>query len=422
MNIGIIGAGISGLGAAWLLHPHHDITVYEQHPRAGGHSHTCDAQVKGQVIPVDTGFIVFNHRNYPHLTRLFDHLQVATEKSDMSFGVSIGGGALEYAGRNLRALAAQPANLLKPSFLRLLADIVRFNRHATRDAVSHAPLDLSLGEYCAHLKVGTLFTRAYLLPMGAAIWSSSLPQMLAFPASTFIRFFHNHGLLTLTDQPQWYTVSGGSREYVKKLMAPFEQKVRLACPVQSVRRVADGVSVRDVTGEEALFDQVILASHPDQSLAMIDTPTPEETAILGAFAYQPNHAALHSDPSFMPQRKAAWASWNYCAQAVDARTPHITLTYWMNLLQNIPHALPVFVTLNPSRPPDPALTHGVYHYEHPVFDERAIAAQKNIPSIQGKDRIWYAGAWQGYGFHEDGFASALRVAGALGAMAPWQAA
>lgn len=418
MDIAVIGTGISGLGAAWALHKQHALTLYEQNAYAGGHSNTVDAVVAGRAIPVDTGFIVYNERNYPLLTRLFATLGVATEKSDMSFAVSQGNGAFEYSGRSLSCLFAQKRNLFSPSFWRLLGDILRFNREAPALIGAPGMEEVTLGDALARLKLGDAFIHRYLLPMGAAIWSSSLENMLTYPAQTFLRFFDNHGLLTVSGQPQWYTVSGGSREYVAKLTAGFRDRILTGCGAVSVERTADGVLVRDTQDGVRRFDQVVIAAHADQALRMIAAPTEAERRLLGAFSYQRNRAVLHRDTRLMPHRRAAWASWNYLTPDLHA-TQKISLTYWMNLLQNLPEDVPLFVTLNPVMEPKAALTHAVIDYDHPLFTLEALRAQAQLALLQGRDRLWFCGSYFGYGFHEDGLRSGLEVAAQLGAVPDW---
>lgn len=418
MKIAIIGSGISGLSAAYMLHSGHDITVYEKNAYIGGHSRTVDVTTPEGVIAVDTGFIVFNHRNYPLLTGLFRHLGVETTKSDMSFGASISDAWLEYATQGLSNLFAQKRNLLNPAFLGMLRDIFRFNKYAP--AYLDDPRQLTLGQVLDELKLGSYFRHYYILAVGGAIWSCPLEQMLAFPANTFIRFFVNHGLLTINDQPQWYTVTGGSRAYVQKLTAPFREKIRLNCGVKSVERGETGIAITDASGEQSLFDHVIFACHSDQALRLLDRPSAEEQSLLGAIAYQPNSMVLHSDTSFMPKCKGAWASWVYLSESRRDQNPRVSLSYWMNNLQPLPTSTPLIVTLNPARQPDPALVHDSYTFEHPVFDTAAVGAQPRFAAIQGQHNTWYCGAYHRYGFHEDGLMSGVAVAEALGAARPWR--
>jgi predicted NAD/FAD-binding protein len=418
-RIAVIGAGISGLGAAWALARHHDVTVFEANAAPGGHANTIDIDYTGRQIAVDTGFIVFNDWNYPNLTRLFAHLDVPAIKSDMSFAVSVGQGdsrgALEWSGNNLATLFAQKRNLLRPGFHRMWRDILRFNRSAVADLTAGRMAGLSLGDYLARDRYSDSFMLDYLLPMGAAIWSSPLAEMMAFPAETFANFFRNHGLLSIDDRPQWYTVQGGSREYVKRLLADGDFTLHLHTPVHAVQRDADGVNVVTARGSSH-FDQVVLACHADQALRLLDDQaTRQEHSLLGGFRFQPNRAVLHRDPALMPRRRNVWASWNYLSEARRDLQRRVGLTYWMNLLQSIDGSRPLFVTMNPVTEPRDELIFAEFAYEHPLFDRAAIDAQSRISEIQGKDRLWFCGAWCNYGFHEDGFTAGLRVAEALGA-------
>lgn len=418
VKIAIIGTGISGLGAAYLLHPHHEITLYEANDYIGGHSRTVEVDTGTESVAVDTGFIVFNHRNYPQLKGLFHHLGVPVEKSDMSFGVSIRNGWLEYGTRRLFHLFAQKRNLFRPAYWQMLRDILRFNREAKR--YLEAEPSVTMQQCLDELGMGEWFRRYYLLAMGGAIWSCPPEQMLTFPAATFIRFFDNHGLLTVSDQPQWHTVSGGSREYVKRLTAPFADRIRLSSPVSKVTRQMGGVTVHDHAGETENYDQVIFACHADETLAMLDNPSEQEQTILGAFRYQPNRVVLHSDKSFMPHRRQSWASWVYLAEETEDRSSAISLSYWMNNLQNLPRKTPIIATLNPAREPKAVTLHDEVTFSHPVFDAGAIAAQAQLPSLQGQHNSWFCGAYHRYGFHEDGLMSGIEVATRLGGQVPWQ--
>lgn len=418
MKIAIIGSGISGLGSAYLLHPHHDITVYEKNDALGGHSRTVEVDTADGIVPVDTGFIVFNDRNYPLLTGLFNHLDVPVAKSDMSFGVNINNGWLEYGTQHLSNIFAQKRNVMRPDFWRMIADILRFNKQAKRYLERDA--SISLGQCLDELGMGQWFRDYYLLAMGGAIWSTPLMQMLDFPAQTFIRFFDNHGLLTVNDQPQWYTVVGGSTEYVKRLSEPFKDNIRTSCGVQKVVRHAGSVEIYDTLGNQDTYDQVIFACHSNQAIAMLEEPTKEEKTMIGAIRYQPNEMILHSDTRFMPKRQSAWASWVYLSETRKDKTSSVSLSYWMNNLQPLNTDIPMIVTLNPGSEPDPALIYDRYNFEHPVFDAPAIAAQSRLDDIQGQNRTWYAGAWQRYGFHEDGLLSAVNVAEKIGVSLPWK--
>ena len=419
MRIAVIGSGISGLSTAWLLAGDHDVTVFERNPRLGGHSNTLEIDHGGQRIAVDTGFIVYNEATYPNLISLFAHLGVPTETSDMSFSVSVAGGALEYEG-SLRGAAAQPINLLKPWYWAMWRDIVKFYKTAPTALDDDATADLSLGAYLEREGYGAAFRVHHLLPMAAAIWSCPMETMLAFPVRSFVRFFVNHGLFNLTNRPAWHTVTGGSRVYVETLAQALEGKIRLDNAVQSVERLDTGVLVTDKAGERTLFDHVVIASHGDEALAMLDDPTDQERNLLSAFTYQTNTAVLHRDPSQMPRRRRAWASWNYLARDASGLDQAVSLTYWMNRLQNIDQRHPLFVTMNPLQAPDPKLVFETLSYEHPVFDQAAITAQDGLATIQGRNRTWFCGSYCGYGFHEDGLKAGIAVARALGAKIPWE--
>ena len=421
-KIAIIGTGISGLGAASLLHPHHDITVYEKNNYIGGHSRTVDVQTEDGTVPVDTGFIVFNKRNYPLLTRLLAHLQVPITESDMSFGTSINNGWLEYGTKKPADLFAQKRNLLRPAFWGMIADILKFNKSA--GAYLHKDPSFTLGDCLDDLQLRSWFRDYYLLAMGGAIWSMPLAEMLKFPASTFIRFFENHGLLTINDHPQWYTVRGGSREYVRRLIEPFKARIQLSCGAKKVTRTETRVIVEDVYGHAQTFDDVVFACHADQALNMISDASIHEQKILSAFTYQPNRAVLHSDTSFMPRRPNAWASWVYLSEtAKNSQTGRdnsgVSLSYWMNNLQPLQTGKTLIVTLNPAREPQPSLVHDDVMFEHPVFDATAIENQEKIDGIQGHNRLWFCGAYQRYGFHEDGLGSAVKLAERMGISPPW---
>lgn len=419
LNIAVIGSGIAGLSAAWLLSKKHRVTVFEKDTRLGGHSNTVNIDINGQQLPVDTGFIVFNKPCYPNLVNLFDSLDIGYRATDMSFGVSIDSGALEYAGASrLGPLFAQKRNLLRPRFWRMLRDLTRFYRESPQwlesldDNTTLAQL-LDRGGYSAG------FRDDHLLPMGAAIWSTPTQQMLDYPAKAFLRFCQNHGLLQIAGRPQWQTVIGGSREYVSRLSESFADSIQISRPVKSVHRTADAVTVIDASGHGQRFDHVVLASHADQSLAMLSEPTTEERSVLSRFRYETNIAWLHRDPLLMPKRRKAWASWSYLS---DRRhnTGKVAVSYWMNRLQHLPTSEPVLVTLNPWQAPRDHLYWQRFEYQHPVFDRHALTAQNQLWSLQGKHRTWYCGSYFGHGFHEDGLQAGLAVAEQLGGLArPW---
>lgn len=417
MKIAVIGSGISGNAAAWALHPKHQVTLYERRGRAGGHSATVDVDYDGEAISVDTGFIVYNGLNYPNLTQLFDHLGVATKASDMSFSFSRRGGS-EWSGSIPRGIFAQKRNLFSPSFLWMLKEIFRFNRQCLGDLAANKLSGLSLGSYLDKRKFSQRFRNEYLVPMGAAIWSTPAAEMLAFPVESFANFFNNHRLLHF-ERPRWRTVSGGSRNYVDKLLAPLEGRIRLNCEVVSVVRHASGVTVTDSQGGTETYDQLIMAGHSDQSLSSLDDASADEVDILSRIRFKPNTVYLHRDPSLMPRKKSAWAAWNYLSDGAPA-DPDVSVTYWMNKLQGIAQEKPIFVSLNPVRKPADDLVFGVYEYDHPQYDNAALSAQKELDRIQGVNRTWFCGAWTGYGFHEDGLSSGLRVAEKLGGIIPWR--
>ena len=419
MRIAVIGSGISGNSAAWALSSQHDVVLYEKRQRPGGHSATADIDYDGTPMSVDTGFIVYNELNYPNFTALLDHLGVATEITDMSFALSADNGKLEWSGDSLNTVFAQRKNLMSPRFLKMLRDIMRFNKNAVVDLVSGKLAGQTLGGYLEKERYSAGFINDYLLAMGAAIWSTPINEMRAYPAESFVSFFDNHRLLSL-DRQLWRTVSGGSRNYVKKLIAPFEDKIRLGCPVTEIIRDKGQVIVRDVTGHTDTFDHVILASHSDQSLAMLGDASDDERRILGAIRYRPNEVYLHRDENLMPKKQKVWASWNYMSDRDAGETRDVTVSYWMNRLQNLDRSKPVFVTLNPFQAPREDKTFAKYIYDHPQFDAGALEAKQQMDRIQGVNNTWYCGAWNGHGFHEDGLASGLKVAKALGAILPWE--
>ncbi|MEW5755550.1 MAG: FAD-dependent oxidoreductase [Pseudomonadota bacterium] len=418
-KIAIIGGGIAGLASAWLLSRKHDVTLFERNDYIGGHTHTLEVDTPRGPLAVDTGFIVYNEPNYPNLTNLFRTLDVATRASDMSFGVSVDQGALEYAGSNLNTLFAQRRNLLEPRFLGMLRDVLRFNRRAKQILAQPVIEDISLGDFLLREAYGAEFRDHYLLPMAAAIWSCPTATMLAFPLASFLRFFANHKLIDLFGRPEWRTVVGGSHEYVKRMLRLLEGRVFISTPAVAVTRLGDAVAVIAGDGEQRCFDQVILACHADEALALLSHPSEHEKKILGSFSYQKNHAILHRDARLMPRNPRAWSSWNYLAQRDRQQVTAVSVTYWMNRLQGLPGDQQLFVSLNAITPPreDAVLREMVY--DHPVFDQRAMTAQRQLTQIQGRNRIWYCGSYCGYGFHEDALRSAIAVAEQLGVTAPW---
>ena len=425
-KVAIIGSGISGLTVAHQLRAHADITLFEAGGYFGGHTHTVDITLPTPQGPVthgvDTGFLVFNERTYPNLIQLFADLGVATAPSDMSFSVKIpgsqGGSFLEWSGSSLNTVFAQRRNLLNWKFLRMLRDIVRFNRIATAlaETGAEAAMMQPLGDFLLKGKFSPEFRDWYFLPMLGCIWSCPTDQMLQFPVATMIRFCHNHGLIQVADRPRWWTVTGGARHYVEKIIEGISDK-RLNTPVRRVERDALSTQggVRVVTdGASEAFDKVVLAAHSDQSLSLLDKPSMAERAVLGAIGYQPNRAVLHTDTSVLPGNKLAWAAWNY-ERAQDQRreSTRVCLHYLLNMLQPLPFTQPVLVSLNPLQAIARNHIMGEFEYAHPVFDDAAIRAQKGVPDLQGQQHSYFCGAWTGYGFHEDGLKSGLRVASQL---------
>jgi predicted NAD/FAD-binding protein len=421
-RIAVVGSGIAGLASAWLLSRQYEVTLFEADARLGGHTHTVDVTVDGQSFPVDTGFLVFNERTYPNLIALLDHLQVPSVASDMSFAVSLEKPALEWAGSTLATLFGQPRNLLRPDFWRMVNDILRFNQASLAWLENHPEAaGLSLGTYLKQHRYSDAFRDWYLLPMAAAIWSCPTGQMLDYPFATFVRFCSNHGLLQVNDRPQWRTVKGGGREYINKMIDGIGT-IRRATPVISVCRTSGGVQI--ATRHETLaFDEVVLAGHSDQSLALLGSDaSPAERDILGAVKYQPNTAILHTDAALLPRDRSLWSAWNYVSGEGSVDQRPVSISYLINKLQPLPVKTPVVVSLNPFRTPDPARVIAEFDYAHPVFDRAAIDAQGRLGSIQGQHHVWFCGAWTGYGFHEDGLKSALAVARQLGCPAPWEPA
>ncbi len=421
-RIAVIGSGIAGLACAHaLVQSGHRVTLFEAGSHFGGHTHTIDVTLDGITHPVDTGFLVFNERTYPKLISLFTALGVPVAKSEMSFSVSLGGARreIEWAGTSMASLFAQPANLFKPRFWAMLRDIMRFNRDAAVVALGGQRSAQSLGSYLDSGHYSRAFRDWYLLPMAGAIWSCPTETMLAYPFATFARFCHNHGLLQVSNRPQWFTVQNGAREYVRRILAT-QPDARLNHPVQAVTHAGDGNGVRVTSaGGTEQFDAAVMACHPDQSLALLNAPSAGETSVLSAIRYQPNVAWLHTDTALLPQRRAAWAAWNYLSQDTDTLDQRaVAVTYLINKLQPLPFTTPVMVTLNPFRQPDASKVIQRIAYAHPVFDQAAIAAQQRLPSIQGVDRIWFAGAWCGYGFHEDGAAAGQAAAAQIQAAMP----
>ncbi|MFY9942233.1 MAG: FAD-dependent oxidoreductase [Desulfobacterales bacterium] len=406
-QIAVIGSGIAGLTSAYYLSRRYAVTVFEANDYIGGHTHTVDVALEGQKSAIDTGFIVFNDRTYPNFIRLLDELRVAYQPTEMSFSVRNDAIDLEYNGNNLNGLFAQRANLLRPAFWRMLLDIVRFNREVRREAVH--PTARTIGEYLDRRHFGALFTDNYLLPMIAAIWSMGLQDARAFPLQFFVRFFENHGLLNLVNRPQWYTIVGGSRAYIGPLSAPFRKSVRLNTPVTRIERINGRVKLTSSAGAK-VFDEVVVACHGDQALALLSGPSEAERTVLGALDCTENRVVLHTDTRRLPRRKSAWASWNYRRTAGDAG--RATLTYNMNILQRLKKRPTFLVSLNQDIAADKVL--GRFTYAHPMFNPAAIKAQRQWPTISGIDHVHYCGAYWFNGFHEDGVRSGLRVCRSLG--------
>lgn len=411
-RIAVIGGGISGMAAAHLLADRADVVLFEAAPRLGGHARTVLAGRRGDQ-PVDTGFIVFNKVNYPHLTRLFDRLEVPYVESAMTFGASFAGGACEYALSSLDTLFVQRWRAADPRFLRMIRDILHFNANAEA-ALKHP--GMTIREFLRELGTGAWFRDRYLLPFSGAIWSTPCEGVLDFPAHALIRFFRNHHLMRLDGQHQWYTVRGGSVQYVQRLQALLETQgvtLRLGCAVAAVRRDG-GPQVKAAGGDWEAFDEVVFATHSDDSLRLLADPSPQERAALGAVSYQPNHAVLHADPALMPRRRKVWSSWVY-VEPEGPKPERIALSYWMNALQPIPADDPLFVTLNATRPIREDLVYDSVTFRHPVYDLGALKAQEEIRAANGTRDTWFCGAWMRNGFHEDGFASAVAVAEAMAA-------
>ncbi len=412
MKIAIVGTGISGMLAGYLLHRDHELTVFEADSRIGGHSNTVEVEQEGRSWSIDTGFIVYNEWTYPNFIRLLDELGVVTQASEMSFSVKCARTGLEYCGSSIDSLFAQRSNLVRLSFYRMLLDIVRFNRHA-KGFLRSEDFGTTISEFMESGRYSRAFAEKYILPMMAAIWSAKPFDVEDFPARHFFRFFENHGLLNLKDRPQWRTVQGGSKGYVEPLTRPFRDRIRTSSPVQSIRRDSDGVTVTPVNGESERFDQVVLAAHSDQALRMLEDPTAQEREILGAIGYQKNEAILHTDASVLPRNRKAWASWNY--HIPEHEGGQVALTYHMNTLHRLDAPVEFNVTLNHAEMIDSAKMIKRIPYHHPVFNAEAIEAQRRHPEISGFDRrTHYCGAYWGYGFHEDGVNSALRVGAAFG--------
>ena len=418
-RVAVVGSGVSGAIAAWLLRDSAAVSLFEAGHDFGGHTHTALVEDEYGTVQVDTGFMVFNRPNYPLLSALFEHLGVRSYDTDMSFSASFDGGRLEYAGSDLNSLFGQRRNLFNAGFWGMLAGILRFNRIAWRAVEAPPSAAVTLDAFLDRHGLGRAFREHYLYPMAAAIWSCPRGEIGRFPAITFLRFFANHGLINIKDRPQWRTVEGGSSSYMRRLIGDLGQRARGATPVRGVRRVAGGVELDLGDGRTECFDDVVLACHSDQALALLEDPAPAERALLSAIPYQANRVILHRDPALMPRERRVWSSWNYLSDTRDDAGRAVSVTYWMNSLQRLATRNDYFVSLNPLREPNPALVVREYDYHHPMFSLDALSAQQRLHQVQGRDRVWFAGAWTGYGFHEDGMRSGVEVAQALGATVPW---
>jgi predicted NAD/FAD-binding protein len=416
-RIAVVGAGISGLAAAYFLQRRHDVVVFEAGSYLGGHANTVDIRLEGKRCAVDTGFLVYNEKTYPNLIALLDELHVESIASDMSFGVSMDDGELEWAGTSLDTVFAQRSKIGSPTFLRMLRDILHFNSRAEEYLARSEADGATLGQLLTRQSYGRMFRDAYLLPMAAAIWSSAPQDILGFPAATFLRFCLNHALLQVNNRPQWRTVSGGSRSYVRAIAATLSD-YRLNTPVRAVRREQGQVLI-DTGAQTERFDAVVLATHAPATLAMLAHASADESAILGAVRYQPNTAWLHTDERLMPRRRKVWSAWNYLSSRQTDGSRPVCVSYWLNQLQSLPLNQAVMVTLNPPVPPAADSVLARFEYDHPIMDQAAIDAQQSLAQIQGQGGLWYAGAWTGYGFHEDGLKSALRIAAAFDAAPAW---
>jgi predicted NAD/FAD-binding protein len=410
MRIAVIGAGISGMTVAYLLHRDHQITVFEANDYIGGHTHTVDVPASGKTYAVDTGFIVFNERTYPHFVHLLQRLGVPWQKSNMSFSVYCERTELEYSPSSLDRFFAQRRNLLRPGFWRMVREIFAFRGHLPQTA--ELPVTVTLGDYLRGEGYSPMFREYFIIPMGAAIWSADPRRFEEMPACMFARFFANHGFLNVRDQPQWLVVQGGSREYAKVLAAPFRDRIRLNCPVQSIRRMPDSVEVEAADGRPERFDHVIIATHSDQALGLLADPTEKEREILGAIPYQENQVVLHTDQSVLPRRRKVWASWNY--RIPRETRDGVSMTYDMNILQGLDADPEFCVTLNPTERINPEKVLRRMAYSHPVYNPQALAAQRRHAEISGVHRTHYCGAYWANGFHEDGVNSALTVCGYFG--------
>ncbi len=419
MRIAVVGSGISGTAGAWLLSRSHEVHLFERQPRLGGHTHTVAAsRPDGSSLPVDTGFIVYNEATYPLLVRLFDELGVATQASDMSWSLRCERCDVEYAG-SARGIVAQPANLASPGYLRMLADLARFNRLARRIVADHRVPSVTIGRFLDVAGFGHDFRAHYLLPMAAAIWSTGTRVIEELPLDTLLRFFHNHGLLGVTTHHRWRTVVGGTSSYLAPLTAPYRDRIHAGHPVVAVRRDHDAAQLSFADGTTGTFDAVVLATHADEALELLVDPTPRERELLGPWSYSHNDTYLHTDTALLPRRRAAWASWNYLLDDCRRPTQEVSLSYHMNRLQTLDEPLDYVVTLNPGAPPAADTVLRRLAYTHPVYTRSSVATQDHLDELNGVRRTFYAGAYHRYGFHEDGLWSAVRAAHHLGVRWPW---
>jgi uncharacterized protein len=421
LKIAVVGSGISGLGAAWLLSQKHQVTLFERDWRAGGHSNTVDVLNTGAPVPVDTGFIVFNTATYPNLIALFDHLEVPTALTNMGFSVSLNEGRYEYSGNGITSLFGQPSNLLRADHWRMIADSLRFFREARAALAGASSVGPTLGAYLTDNGYSEAFITRHILPMAAAIWSTPSAEVMQFPAAAFIRFFDNHGLLQVRNRPEWRTVVGGSRQYVRRVLDATHGRVALGAPVLTVARQGDGVTVMHTGGTER-FDACVIATHADEALALLGDADDREHQLLGAFRYIRNRAVLHDDAGFMPKRRRLWSSWNYLGSDSGADAS-LSLTYWMNKLQPLGDSRELFVTVNPTCAIQSGSEIAAFDYSHPVFDRQAMTAQRELWSLQGRRKTWFCGSYFGYGFHEDGLQAGLAAAEDIGGVRrPWRVA
>ncbi len=420
LSIAVIGSGIAALSAAWLLSKHHRVTVFEKEARIGGHSNTVDVPTPDGSVPVDTGFIVFNPASYPNLVALFDHLDVETTETAMTFAASLNNGGYEYSGSGPRGVFGQISNLVSTNHWRMLCDIQRFFKQAELEAHDLRP-DTSMADWLRQNNYSKAFIDNHLQPMAAAIWSTPAACVLELPAVSFMRFFANHGLLKVRNRPNWRTVASGSRQYIQKMLDDGKLEVRLSSAIKSIHRQQDSVIIHDILGKNHAFDHVVIGAHADEALAMLDDADELECNLLKPFTYSQNKTVLHTDPSQMPKRKPLWSSWNYIERADNTGENQLTVSYWMNRLQPLKTRTDLFVTLNPARQIDPAKALAQFTYSHPVFDASAMRAQRDLWELQGRRRTWFCGSYFGYGFHEDALQSGLAVAEDLAAISrPWQ--